>query len=103
MSLRGAIPAILITLGACSPRTGPRGASASDAVLLIRSNVRDAQVYLDGKFVAGLDALRGGIAIEPGVHRLELRRDDYFSRYLEISVSRAERKPISLDLSAILP
>lgn len=94
---------ILIALGACGPNVGPRGASTDDAVLVVRSNVRDAQVYVDGRFVASLDALRGGIAVEAGTHRLELRRDDYFSRYLEVSVTRAHRKQISLDLSPILP
>ncbi len=101
MTRRGLV--LALALGSCGPKLGPHGASADDAVLVVRSNVRDAQVYVDGRFIAGLDALRGGIAVDAGRHRLELRREDYFSRYLEVSVTRAEHKQISLDLSAILP
>lgn len=103
MTRRGLALALALGVGACGPKLGPHGASTDDAVVIVRSNVRDAQVYVDGRFVASLDALRGGIAIDPGAHRLELRRDDYFSRYLELSLHRAEHKQVSLDLSPILP
>jgi hypothetical protein len=88
---------------ACGPRPGPGGVTSSDAILYLKSNVRDAQVYVDGRFVAPLDALGGGVALEPGAHRLELRHEDYFSSYLELELARAERKQLALDLAAILP
>jgi hypothetical protein len=99
------IRAILIAsiLGAaCGPKIGPNGVTSDDAIVVIRSNVRDAQVFLDGKLVAPLDALRGGLAIDPGAHRLELRHEAYFSRYLELSVARAERRQLTLEMAAIL-
>jgi hypothetical protein len=80
--------------------TGP---TAGDAIVFLNSNVRDAQVYVDGRFIAPLDALGGGVAVEPGTHRLELRHEDYFSSYLELRVARAERKRIAVDMAAILP
>ena len=94
---------------ACGPRTGaigvtgPGGAAPDDAIVYVQSNVRDAQVFVDGRFIAPLDALRSGIAVDPGPHRLELRREDYFSSYLELQLARAERKKIALDMAAILP
>lgn len=94
---------IVCSLAACGPRTGPNGVTSSDAIVYLKSNVRDAQVYLDGRFVAPLEALRGGLAVEPGNHRLELRHEDYFSSYLELPLARAERKKIALDLAPILP
>lgn len=97
---------VAAALAACGPRTGatgPSGASSDDAIVYIQSNVRDAQVFLDGRLIAPLDALRGGIAIDPGTHRLELRREDYFSSYLELQLARAERRKLALDLAAILP
>jgi len=57
----------------------------------------------DGRFIAPLDALGGGVALSPGAHRLELRHEDYFSSYLELQLARAERKRLALDLAAILP
>jgi hypothetical protein len=88
---------------ACGPRIGPGGVTSDDAIVYVRSNVRDAQLYVDGRFIAPLDALRGGIALPPGLHRVELRHEDYFSRYLELAVARAERTQLALDLAAILP
>lgn len=88
---------------ACGPRIGPSGVTADDAIVYVQSNVRDAQVFVDGRFIAPLDALRGGIAVDPGLHRLELRREDYFSSYVELQVARAERKKIALEMVAILP
>jgi hypothetical protein len=83
--------------------TGPNGVAPDDAIVYIQSNVRDAQVYIDGRFIAPLDALHGGIAVDPGAHRLELRREDYFSSYVELQLARAERKQVALDMAAILP
>ena len=88
---------------ACGPRVGPNRATSDDAIVYLRSNVRDAQVYIDGKFVAPLNALGGGVAIEPGAHRLELRHEDYFSSYVELQLARAERKKLALDMAAMLP
>jgi hypothetical protein len=94
----------VVTLGpACGPKVGARGVTANDAIVYLESNVRDAQLYVDGRFIAPLDALRGGVALEPGAHRLELRHDDYFSSYLELQLARAERRRLALDLAAILP
>lgn len=90
-------------LTACGPGVAATGATSSDAIVYLESNVRDAQVYVDGRFVAPLDALRGGVAVEPGMHRIELRHEDYFSSYLELRVARAERKEIAVDMAAILP
>ncbi|HEU4730503.1 MAG TPA: hypothetical protein VFT22_21540 [Kofleriaceae bacterium] len=102
------IRALVIAAGlamACGPRTGPSGpgVTSEDAILYVQSNVRDAQVWIDGRFIAPLDAVRGGIAIAPGAHRLELRREDYFSSYLDLELARAERRKIALDMAAILP
>ncbi len=91
------------TLVACGPKVGPTGVTATDAIIQVKSNVRDAQVYIDGRFVAPLNAIGAGVAVEPGVHRFELRHDEYFSSYLELTLARAERKRVSMDLAPILP
>jgi len=41
--------------------------------------------------------------VVPGTHRFELRHDDYFSSYLELTVARAERKSVAMELAPILP
>lgn len=77
--------------------------SRDDAIVQLTSNVRDAQVFVDGRFVAPLDAIGGGFAVAPGVHRVELRREAYFSGYLELTLARAERRRVALELAPILP
>jgi len=99
---RALVVASWLALG-CGPRVGPNGVTSNDAVLYVKSNVRDAQVYVDGRFIAPLDALRGGMAVEPGMHRVELRHEDYFSSYLEVQLARAERKTVAMEMAAILP
>ncbi len=94
---------LVFALAACGPKVGPNGVTADDAIIQVKSNVRDAQVYVDGRFVAPLQALRGGVAVTPGTHRFELRHEDYFSAYLEMKVARAERKSVAMELAPILP
>lgn len=103
MALGIAVASLASLTGACGPKVGPTGVTADDAVVKLTSNVRDAQVYVDGRFIAPLDALRGGVAVVPGPHRFELRHDDYFSSYLELSLARAERKIVSMEMAPILP
>lgn len=90
--------------GACGGRHRPTGGvERDDAIIQLRSNVRDAQVYIDGRFVAPLDGVARGIAMRPGFHRIELRRDDYFSSYLELELTRAERRKVRMELAPVLP
>lgn len=98
-----AAAAAATTVAACGgPRTATRGPRDA-GVVLIESNVRDAAVYVDGKFVAPLAAMGGGVVLASGSHRLELRHDDYFSTYLVVDLARAERKQVVLELAPILP
>ncbi len=94
---------LLVALAACGPKVGPSGVSANDAIVKVTSNVRDAQVFVDGRYIAPLSSLGGGVAVEPGVHRFELRHDDYFSSYLELKLGTAERRKVAMDLAPVLP
>jgi hypothetical protein len=101
--MRAPAALLVVALASCGPRIGPTGVTTDDAIIKVKSNVRDAQVYVDGRLVAPLVALRGGVAVSPGTHRFELRHDDYFSSYLELTVGRAERKDVAIDMAPILP
>jgi hypothetical protein len=89
--------------GACGPKPPAGRITRDDAIVLVKSNVRDAQVFVNGRFVTYLHAAGGGIAVTPGVHRFELRHDDYFSSYLELRVDRAERRQVAMDMAPVLP
>jgi hypothetical protein len=94
---------VLVALAACGPRPAPSALTANDAVMYLKSNVAEAQVYVDGRFVGPIRVLRGGIAVDPGKHRIELRHDDYFSRYVELDLRRAEHRKLDLPMAPMLP
>lgn len=93
----------LLLLAACGGAQTPKRLSANDAIMYLTSNLADAQVYVDGKFVGPVNLVKAGIAVDPGKHRVELRHDDYFSRYAELDLQRAEKKKLDLDLAPVLP
>lgn len=78
------------------------GAGSADAALIeFDSNVEDAEVWIDGQFFAG--ALRRGVKVKPGPHRLEIRHDDYHTQYVEVSVAAGEKRTVQVRLAEILP
>jgi len=96
--------ALLAAVCACArPPAAPSARAPADAVVVVKSNVADAQLYVDGRLVASLERLARGVSIAPGRHRLELRRESYFSRYVELELGRAERRRVELPLAPILP
>lgn len=97
------IALLVLALAACGPKRPPGGVTADDAVVLIKSNVADATVFVDGRYYGPVKMLRGGLAFEAGKHRLELRHEDYFSRYVELDLKRAEKRKLDLDLAPVLP
>lgn len=95
--------AIVVALAACGAAPPKTRVSANDAIVYLTSNLADAQVYVDGRFVGPINLVKAGIALDPGKHRFELRHDDYFSRYAELDLQRAEKKKVDLDLAPVLP
>jgi hypothetical protein len=94
---------VVIVLAACGPKRPPGGVNANDAIVTIKSNVAEAGVFVDGRYYGPVKMLRGGLGFEPGHHRLELRHEDYFSRYVELDLKRAEKRKLDLDLAPVLP
>lgn len=91
---------VLVACGAAAPK---HGRAEGDAIMYLGSNLADAQVYVDGRFVGPINLVKAGIAVDPGKHRVELRHDDYFSRYAELDLKKAEKKTLQLDLAPVLP
>ena len=56
---------LLLVIG-CGPKGTPSSVTSDDAIVVIKSNVKDAQLFVDGRHVASVEALRGGVAVEPG-------------------------------------
>lgn len=94
---------LVIALAGCGGRQKTGRVDGDDAIVVIKSNVTDANVFVDGRYYGSVRMLRGGLAFDAGHHRVELRHDEYFSRYVELDLKRAERKQIDLDLAPVLP
>lgn len=94
---------LVLVLAACGSPPPVHGVRAGQAVVYVSSNVRDAQVYVDGRFVGMLGMLHGGLAMDPGHHRVELDHTEYFSRYAELSLARAQRVKLDLEMKPVLP
>ena len=98
------IATLAFALAACGGRQTPSSqVDSDDAIVLVKSNVSEANVFVDGRYYGSVKMLRGGLAFEAGRHRLELRHDEYFSAYVELDLKRAEKKQLQLDLAPILP
>jgi len=90
-------------LAACGTPPPVNGVRSGQAVVVVTSNVADAQVYVDGRFIGMLGMVHAGLAMDPGTHRIELRHDDFFSRFAELHLARAEREKLDLEMAPVLP
>ncbi len=99
--MRSALLAVL--LAGCAGAQDPAHRAGTSAVVTVTSNLPDAQVFVDGRFVGAVSFVKRGMALDPGKHRLELRHDDYFSRFAELDLHKAERQQLDLELLPVLP
>lgn len=93
----------LSLLAAGCGATAAERARTSNAIVLVTCNVADAALFVDGRFVAPVGLLKGGISLAPGPHRLELRHEAYLGRFFELSLAPAERRRVDGELFPVLP
>lgn len=84
-------------------RRDPSKPDGDDAIVKLRTDVKDASLWVDGRFIGPIGGLSGGIAIEPGKHRFELRHDDYFSHYEELDLAPRQTVQLDIELAPVLP
>jgi hypothetical protein len=101
-SSAGLALALLLSLSACGGAAAPP-ARSDRAVLEVSCPVADAVLWLDGRYVAQLRDIRGGVALRPGHHQVELRHDRYHAYYGEVDLRRGERRRIDVPLAEALP
>lgn len=91
----------LVLVVACSQNSVRR--QSRDGVVLIKCRVADAEVWVDGRFVREMSEVRRGLALAPGVHRIEVRHADYHALYFRVDVGPSSRSVLEADLAARLP
>lgn len=102
MNRRSPAAAALLALAACAgaPRREP---SQAEAVLRLSCNVPEAALFVDGRYLAPVGLLRGGVALTPGRHRFELRHQGHLPRLWELELTKAERRDLTLELYPVPP
>ena len=67
-------------------------------MLLVTCPLGDATVWVDERLVGEVREVRGGILIDPGPHRIEIRRELHYPKYFEVDARAGERRPLACDL-----
>ena len=101
-SSAGLALALCISLPACGG-AGARPTRSDRAVLEVACPVTDAVLWVDGRYVAQLRDLRGGVALRPGHHQIELRHDLYHAYYGELDLRAGQRLRVDVPLAEALP
>lgn len=100
----GAALVLVAALAALAPACGARATPASPSgVVVFRGDVAGAVLWVDGRFIGPVDAFPGGVRVDPGEHRFELRRDDHFTHFEAVTVTAGERREVVVELAPMLP
>lgn len=87
-ALRGGQAFFLLGLGLLLPacQASPHGKDTAlpTAVLTVKCDVQDAVVWIDDRMAGEVAEVRGGIRLLAGPHRVEVRHDNYYTRYQEV-------------------
>jgi len=94
------IAAIVSTLACASAAAQAVPAAETEtASLFVESNVKKAEVYLNGVFM-GLTPLTIR-PVEPGIWQLTVRKDGYYQESWTIKIASGEQKKISVDMEPV--
>lgn len=88
---------VAVALG-CGGSRG-QGGAGNRAVLVIDSPVADAVLWVDGRYVAQLRDIRGGVRLSPGAHQIEVRHDSYHAYYVDLTLRPTQRLHLTVELA----
>ena len=96
--------ALALLVAACGGRSNAaRDPARNDAVITVVTEVDDATVWVNDRHLGLVADLRAGIALAPGTHRIEIRHEDFHTRYLTLTLEARERRALDVELAPILP
>ena len=97
-----AVVLLLIVSGCASRSRGAQPPRIIEGGLLVSCIPSDAEVIIDGRFVGVVSSVGGRpIPLPEGLHRVELRRDGYFSAYHEVRGVRGVRQRLQVELRQV--
>lgn len=95
---RGVFFALWLLVGvACGPPPGPTMRPAGGLVVICEP--QDALIYVDEKYLGATSGLKARpLQLSAGVHRIELRRDGYFTHFAEVTIEPGVRQRLTVKL-----
>ena len=100
--VRALLVAVWLVVAACSGHTQRRD-DGDRAVLVVESSVADADLWVDGRYIAQLRDLRRGVPLPPGRHQIEIRHDRYHAHYAEVTLVKGQHTRLTVELAEVLP
>ena len=93
---------LALWLAGCGGAKG-RSDGARKAVIMVQVAQPDASIWVDGHFVTEVAQAKGGVALKPGTHRIEIRHDRFHTHYEIVEVRAKERRTLQVELAEELP
>jgi hypothetical protein len=88
---------LLFMLFGCGP--APEAAKLTLGGLAIRCDPPDAVLFVDDKYMGTVGSLKGrAVKLPEGVHRIEVRKEGYFSHFAEVKVAKGVRQQLEVAL-----
>jgi hypothetical protein len=86
---------LVLGLGACrsAPQVRPR-----NSTLIVSCVPADAEIYVDSRYLGKLSAGPKGFELSVGPHRVEIRREGYFSALHDIRVAAGVDQKLVVEL-----
>lgn len=108
VALRMALVVALLGVGVgtgCGARAagGAAGVAPDDAIIQLRCNVPEAELWVNERYIGPVGALKGGVALSPGTHRVEARHAQHHAFYAELALRARERRTLDIELAPKLP
>ena len=71
-------------------------------ILIIQCDLPEAVVWVDERRIGEVGMLAAGIRVAAGAHRVEVRHDDRFPRFLDVTVASGEKRLVPVTLAEVL-
>jgi hypothetical protein len=75
----------------------------SDTIVRFAGEPAETSIWVDGRFVTLLRYARGGVAMAPGRHQIELRADKFMTQFVEVELGAGKQIEFPFELRPILP
>ncbi len=89
----------LLCLSSCKTTNPVPSQPRSLGGLVIRCEPMDAKIFVNDQYLGQVSALtKQPLHLPAGLHRVEIRRDGFFSHYTEVTIDKGVRQKLTVKL-----